>query len=104
LVISTLREVTFVCARRLFADVFRRFRGGVSGMAPATVDSTSTRVIQANIPGGIFAIRMRCCAKILELSSSNQIEKDQCEKLQKFILNLETAEKVDELLELMIAR
>jgi len=47
---------------------------------------------------------MRCCAKILELSSSNQIEKDQCEKLQKFILNLETAEKVDELLELMIAR
>jgi hypothetical protein len=35
---------------------------------------------------------MRCCAKILDLSSSNQIEKDQCEKLQKFILNLESAE------------
>ena len=75
-----------------------------SGMAPATVDSTSTRVIQANIPGGIFAIRMRCWAKIIELSSSNQIDKDQCEKLQKFILNLEAAEKLDELLELTVRR
>jgi 2-methylcitrate dehydratase len=32
------------------------------------------------------------------------IGKDQCKKLQQFIMNLETAEKLDELLELTIAR
>jgi len=31
------------------------------------------------------------------------IGKDQCKKLQKFIMNLETAEELDELLELTIA-
>ena len=32
------------------------------------------------------------------------IGKDQCEKLQKFIMNLDTAEKLDELLTLTVAR
>jgi hypothetical protein len=63
-----------------------------SGIAPAAADSTITMVIQANTPGRVFAIGMRCCAKILELSSSNQIDKDQCEKLRKLIMNLETWE------------
>jgi hypothetical protein len=31
------------------------------------------------------------------------IGKDQCEKLQKFIMSMETADKLDELLELTIA-
>jgi hypothetical protein len=49
----------------------------------------------------------RLAAVIESLSNSalrdNIIGKDQCKKLQKFIMNLETAEKLDELLELTIA-
>jgi len=75
-----------------------------SGMAPANADSTSTMALHANTPGGIFAIGMRCCAKILELSSSNQIGKDQCKNLQSFIMSIETAENLGGLFELTTAR
>jgi hypothetical protein len=74
-----------------------------SGSATATADRASTTAIHINTPGKVFVIVGAMLIKNYQ-DVERQIRKDQCKKLQKFIMSMETAERLDELFELSRAR